>query len=102
MSDDLWLQALTPEERLIAEMAVTNFRELNETADAAADGTVLDVSETMAIRQGRELTRRTLETSLQRQVEAAEKKGPLENPTRVDAASTAAATSGTADAKPAS
>ena len=66
---------MTPEERLLAEQAVLNFRELNQACDAAADGTVLNVCETLALKQGRELIRRTVETSLHLQAEAVEKKG---------------------------
>ncbi len=40
------------------------FRELNRACDAAKDGTVLGVCEAMAVRQGRELMRKTIETSL--------------------------------------
>lgn len=65
----------TPEERLIAEQAVLNFRELNKVCDAAADGTVLDTCETLAMRQGRELIRRTIEITLNKQAEAIEKRG---------------------------
>ena len=66
---------LTPEERLLAEQAVLNFRELNKAGDAAEDGTVLRVCEKMAIEQGREFTRRMLESSLNQQAETVEKKG---------------------------
>jgi hypothetical protein len=66
---------LTAEERLLAEQAVLNFRELNKAGHAAADGTVLGVCEKLAIEQGRELTRRMLEASLHQQAAAVEKKG---------------------------
>ena len=66
---------LSPEERLIAEQAVLNFRSLNDACDAAADGTVLAVAEKLAVEQGRELIRRTLEASMEQQVKAVEKKG---------------------------
>ena len=66
---------MTPEERLIAEQAVLNFRTLNKACDEAPHGRVLAVAEDLAIDQGRELTRRTLEASLRRQAEEAEKKG---------------------------
>lgn len=64
---------LTPEERLLAEQAVLNFRELNKAGDAAADGTVLNVCERLVVEQGRELTRRMLEASLHEQAHAVEK-----------------------------
>lgn len=66
---------MSKEERLLAEQAVLSFRELNKVCDDAADGTVLDICEDMAIRQGRELTRKTIETSLQMQAAEVEKKG---------------------------
>ena len=69
------LDELSPEERLIAEQAVMNFRSLNKACDAVADGTVLVVAEQLAMAQGRELIRRTLEASLSEQVRTVEKKG---------------------------
>jgi methyl coenzyme M reductase alpha subunit len=66
---------MTSEERLIAEQAVLNFRELNKACDAAADGTVLNVCEKLAMQQGRELIRRTMEVTLNQQAAEVEKKG---------------------------
>ena len=66
---------LTPEERLIAEQAVENFRELNQACNEASDGTVLAIAESLAMRQGRELIRKTLQASLSGQAEGVEKKG---------------------------
>ena len=66
---------LTPNERLLAEQAILNFRELNKACDAAADGTVLNTCETLAMQQGRELIRRTIEVTLNEQAQAVEKKG---------------------------
>jgi hypothetical protein len=65
---------LTPQERLVAEQAVLNLRTLNQACDAAADGTVLAVAEQLAMKQGRELIRKTLETSLDQQRADVEKK----------------------------
>lgn len=65
----------TAEERLIAEQVVTNFRELNRACDAAPDGQVLKVAEQLAMEQGRQLVRDTLESSLRHQAEVVEKKG---------------------------
>jgi len=56
----------TSEERLLAEQAVLNLRSLNETCDDAADGTVLAIAEKLAVEQGCELTRRTLQTVVNR------------------------------------
>jgi hypothetical protein len=86
---------LTPEERLIAEQAISNFRALNKACDEAADGKVLAVAERLAVDQGRELIRQTLEASLLQQAEATEKKG------RRDDAAGAVGRGHTADAKPA-
>lgn len=69
-----WEQ-MTAEERLIAEQAVLNFRELGKACEAAADGTVLNVCEKLALAQGRELMRRTIEVTLNEQAAAVEKKG---------------------------
>jgi hypothetical protein len=65
----------TAEERLLAEQAVTNFRELNRACDKAADGQVLAVAEQLALEQGRALIRHSLESSLRHQAQAVEKKG---------------------------
>lgn len=77
-------EELTPEERLVAEQAVLNLRSLNDACDAAADGTVLAVAEKMAIKQGRELTQRTLQASVDRQTKAVEKKGRRAGRARAD------------------
>jgi len=66
---------MSKEERLLAGQAALNFRELNKACDDAADGTVLDICEDIAMRQGRELTRKVIETSLQLQASEVEKKG---------------------------
>jgi hypothetical protein len=83
MDSGTWM-AWTPEERLVAEQAVMNLRVLNKACDEAPDGKVLAVAETLAMRQGRELTRRTLESSLQRQGAELEKKAPRRGPAGAD------------------
>ena len=83
MSGMAW-EDLTPNERLIAEQAVLNFRALNAACDAAADGTVLGIAEQLAVRQGREATRRTLEIALQSQDAEVEKKVPRAGRARAD------------------
>ena len=65
---------LTAAERLIAEQAVLNLRSLNQACDDAADGTVLAIGEVMAVDQGRKLTQKTLQISMDEQVETLEKK----------------------------
>lgn len=66
--------SLTPNERLLAEQTVLNFRALNAACHAAADGTVLGIAEQLVIKQGREAIRRTLEIALQCQDAEVEKK----------------------------
>jgi hypothetical protein len=83
MSEIKWSE-LSPTERLIAEQAVLNFRSLNAACDAAADGKVLAVAETLALQQGRELIRRTVEVALQQQAEGLEKKVRRSEPARAD------------------
>ena len=77
-------EELTPEERLAAEQAVLNLRSLNEACDVAAGGTVLAIAEKIAVEQGRELTRRTLQASVDRQTKAVEKKGRRSGRVRTD------------------
>ena len=71
-------------ERLLAEQAVLNFRSLNAACDAAADGKVLAVAETLAMQQGRELIRQTVEVALQQQAQGLEKKVRRSGPVRAD------------------
>ena len=73
MSGMNW-EALSPQERLIAEQAIMNFRSLNKACREAPDGKVLEVAETLAIDQGRELTRVTLEASVHQERDELEKK----------------------------
>ena len=72
--------ARTEVEAILLEQALAMARELEMVSDAAPDGRVLAVSELAAIRAGRELTRRALEATLQRQAGSAEKKGPPADP----------------------
>lgn len=65
---------LSPPECLIAEQAVLNLRTLNAACDDAADGTVIAIGEALAVDQGRELTRKTLQAAVASQVEAVQKK----------------------------
>jgi len=64
-----------PVEALIVEQALAMVREMQQTAAAAADGRVLAQVEKVAMAQGRELTRKSLEAVLNEQAEAVEKKG---------------------------
>lgn len=73
MSNLIWEQ-LSPEERLLAEQAVLQYRALRRACTEAPHGKVLGVAERLAVNQGRELTRRTLETALQEEAAEVEKK----------------------------
>lgn len=70
----------TESESILVEQALVMARELEALTDAAPDGRVLAVGELAAVRLGRELTRVALESALQRQARAAEKKGPPAGP----------------------
>jgi hypothetical protein len=63
-----------PQEALIVEQALAMYREMRDAAAQAADGEVLNVAESLAVARGRELMRRSLETVLQEEAEASEKK----------------------------
>lgn len=66
-----------PQEALIVEQALAMYREMRTAASAAADGEVLSVAERLAMTRGRELTRKSLQTVLQEEAQASEKKGRL-------------------------
>jgi hypothetical protein len=91
---NLWWEQLRPEERLLAEQAVVQYRALRAACAAAPNGKVLGVAERLAVEQGRELTRRTLESALQQEAAEAEKKGA-----QVETAPAAKRRGPTADAK---
>lgn len=63
-----------PQEALIVEQALAMYRELRQAAADAPDGQVIDVAERLAIARGRELTRRSVQTILQEEARATEKK----------------------------
>ena len=64
-----------PTEALIVEQALAMYREMDRTANAAPDGQVLAQVEQLAVTQGREFTRKSLEAVLNHQAEEVEKKG---------------------------
>ncbi len=74
------VEVRTELESILVEQALAMARELELASDAAPDGQVLAVSEAAALRAGRELTRRALEATLQRQADRVEKKGPPAGP----------------------
>ena len=74
------VEVRTELESILVEQALAMARELEMVSDAAPDGQVLAVAELAALRAGRELTRRALEATLQRQSAPAEQKGPPAEP----------------------
>src|SRR5687767_4547031 len=68
-------EAQTPLEALLLEHALAIARQLQQTADAAPDGSVLARVEAAALPAGREFTRRAVAAALQARAAAAEKKG---------------------------
>lgn len=64
-----------PQEALIVEQALAMYREMRSAAAAAPDGEVLSTAESLALARGRELTRKSLETVVQAEIESLEKKG---------------------------
>jgi hypothetical protein len=70
------VEVRTELESILVEQALAMARELELASDAAPDGQVLAVSEAVAVRAGRELTRRALEAALRRQAGPAEQRGP--------------------------
>lgn len=62
------------EEVLVAQ-ALAMVRDLDELAGAAPAGRILDCCEEAAVEKGRELTRKALEQTVSKRLEAAQKKG---------------------------
>lgn len=73
-----------PTEALLVEQALAMARELNDTANAATDGRVLQEIEQLAVTRGRELTRKSVEAVVNDQAEAVEKKGRRAEPARAE------------------
>lgn len=65
----------SPQEALIVEQALAMYREMRVAAREAPDGQVFDRAESLALSQGRELTRKSLEAVLNEETQAVEKKG---------------------------
>jgi hypothetical protein len=65
----------SPLEALVVEQALAMVREMKRVADQAPDGQVLAQAESVAVAEGRMLTRRSLEAVLNDQAEEVEKKG---------------------------
>ena len=64
-----------PTEALLVEQALAMVREMQETAEAAADGQVLREIEQLVLARGREFMRKSLEAVANDQADAVEKKG---------------------------
>jgi hypothetical protein len=69
------ISAGTPFESLVVEQALAFAREMEATANGAADGKVLELCELLVLSKGRELLRTILTGATQQQAEAVEKKG---------------------------
>jgi hypothetical protein len=82
----------TPLQALLVEQALLLARQLEATANAAADGQVLAQVEALAVPAARELARQAVQATLQAQAPAAEKKGRPPAPVRVDGGSGTRAT----------
>jgi hypothetical protein len=65
----------SPTEALIVEQALAYARQLTTAMDTAPDGQVIDRAESVALNQGRNFVRRSLEIAIQSQAETVEKKG---------------------------
>lgn len=63
-----------PTEALVVEQALAMAREMDATANAAADGKVLREVEQLSITRGREFMRKSLQAVLNDQAESVEKK----------------------------
>jgi hypothetical protein len=73
----------TPFESLVVEQALAFAREMEATANGAADGKVLEQCELLALSKGRELLRAILTGAAQQQADALEKKGAPAAPANV-------------------
>jgi len=74
-------------ESLVVEQALAFAKEMESTANGAADGKVLDLCESLVLSKGRDLLRAILTGAAQQQADAVEKKG--RRPVPVNAASPA-------------
>ena len=70
----------TPFESLVVEQALAFAKEMEATANNAADGHVLDLCELLTLSKGRQLLRTILTGAAQQQADAVEKKGARPEP----------------------
>jgi hypothetical protein len=73
--DELVVRVQTPLQRRIVEQALALAKELEQAADGAPDGQVLDHCEQVALGSGRDFLRQALSAALEQQAQAVEKKG---------------------------
>lgn len=73
--DELVVKVQTPLQRRIVEQALALAKELEQAADGAPDGQVLDRCERVALGSGREFLRQALTAALEQQAQAVEKRG---------------------------
>ncbi len=74
------LRLTDPVEALVVEQALALVRQLRQTCQAVPHGQVLAQAESVALAQGRELSRQALEAVLNQAATAAEKKGRPSGP----------------------
>jgi hypothetical protein len=82
------------QERAAIERAIAFVAEMHTLAQASPEGQVLHAWEGMALDQGRELLRLTLQQAVQTRVDVAEEKGGLPPPARARARSTSSDAAG--------
>ncbi len=70
-----FVEVQTPFQRLIVEQALALAKELEQAADGAPDGQILDRCERVALGAGREFLRQALTAALEQQAQAVERKG---------------------------
>ena len=76
-SDELPIRIETPLQRLLVERALAFAKELEQAADAAPDGLVLDRCESVAVASGRDFLRGALADTRESQAAVADgKRGP--------------------------
>lgn len=72
--DSISIRVESSLQALMAEQAVAMAKQLEAASHAAPDGKVLSRLEQLAVEQGREFTRKSLEAALQAEAETVEKK----------------------------
>jgi hypothetical protein len=78
--DELAIRVETPLQRLLVERALAFAKELEQAADSAPDGRVLDRCESVALGSGRDFLRRALADVLEHQADVADEKGGRRGP----------------------